>query len=489
MATPSFTPEDRLAVAEAVAFDSRGIEIDANNVNVRHGSLRDLVAGDACYTTQVASRLLAVDLDDIHAVPAFDALLKALWTAGIDPLVCLSGGGSHRRHLFVPAPTGRRRTAWRIALQARGLDVRLSMRPPLTKHRSAGRSVPEVPLDASEILTKLVSVDQATAQAKWSVAGQVLGGAAALSDRMLRVLHLGHSGSGYRSPSEGRMALAAAVYGTGGTDTEVVALLDEPGFALGDSWRRRGARWRDQELTRLREKAMAYLQREAGTQIMTRDDAVDAVSRWRGAVDAKVTHGRTAATLLAVAEGLAMLASKRGGPRFVASFDEIAIEAGVSRDTAKRSMDALTKSKLVRRDLVGGGRFAPLWVLLGRGERTGAPLISLACDTARWAGLGKTTVRIARLLSTEPVRPATIGTQIGIGNEGVRRHLRKLRDAGIVEQQPDGWALTGSIEAAAHTLGTDGMREEQSAALQERRDQRQALRATWAKDNDTAATS
>ena len=192
--------------------------------------------------------------------------------------------------------------------------------------------------------------------------------------------------------------------------------------------------------------------------------------------------------MLAVAEGLATLATLRGGPRFVAAFDEVAIEAGVSRATAKRSMDALIAMKLVRRDLTGGGRFAPLWVLRGRGLPESAPTISLACDTARWAGLGKTTVHVARLLTADPQRPAKISAVMGIGVEAVRKHLRKLRDAGLVALGDDGWSLVGDVEAVAGQLGTAGMRVAHATAIEAQREMRRLELDSWVGDRNGPTT-
>jgi len=300
---------------------------------------------------------------------------------------------------------------------------------------------------------------------------------------MLRVLQLGHKAGGYRSPSEGRMALAAAVYGSGGTDREIAALLDETSFELGASWRRRNSRWREQEIVRLRSKAEEYLEREEGTRINNRNDAINAIAKWRGAVESASISGRSASALLALAEGLAVLATIRGGPRFVASFDEIGIESGMSRSSAKRWMDRLQELKLVRRDLVGGGRFAPLWVLTGHGDHKPAPSVSLSCDAARWGGLGKSTVRVARLLSDIPTRPKVLSTQLGIGPEAVRKHLRKLQTADVVSLTPTGWVLTGDVEGTAGDVGTSGMREAQTAALEAKRELRSQELSTWVDEN------
>ncbi len=474
MQDPTPSLDERLLVATAVSFDGIGIEIDPSNVNVQHAPVRTLVASDSCFTVQVDSHLLAVDHDDVDDQGVFEELCRALWTAGLDPVICESGGSAHRRHLFVPAPRGRRRTAWHIALAARGLDVRKSIRPPFTLHRSSGRSMPEGGLDAAGITSRLVPSSEEDLKGRWHVAGQVFGGAAALSERMLRVLGQGHTAGGYKSPSEGRMALAAAVLGAEGTISEVAALLDEQAFKLGDSWRRRGSRWKAQELERLNGKALAYLERASDNRITNRKAALVAVAAWRGRLGVEQWHGAGAATRLAVAEGMAVIAEQRGGPRFVASFDEIALEAGVTRGTAKRACAALVDARLVRRDHTGGGRFAPLWMLLGGGDAVAAPKVGLGIDAARYAGLGKATVRVARDLGIEPVRASVLAERYGLGTEAVRRHLRRLRDHGLAEFDGNGWHATGelvegTLAATAQDLGTAGAGEQQRAAIEDAR--------------------
>ena len=108
----------------------------------------------------------------------------------------------------------------------------------------------------------------------------------------------------------------------------------------------------------------------------------------------------------------------------------------------------------------------------------------LGADLARWSGLGKVTMRVARALHDSPPRTVPdLGAELSMPPATVRYHLRKLRSLRLANRIGAGWSLepdTDAWEGVADVLGVAGIGQAQSEALKEQRAARAAKRAEYA---------
>jgi DNA-binding MarR family transcriptional regulator len=390
------------------------------------------------------------DMPEERAAAAIAAFER--FVAAHPGCVVVASGRPGHRHAFVPAAQIER--AELAAVVAAGGDHRTTaIRPPLAPHR-LGHPVellhPTDPRSALEALSGL-PVDRIL-----------------LSRRMRDVLRRGHHAGGYQSPSHARMALAVAAVAAGAGPGWIDAVLRDPRNALGESFLRRDEAWRAAEVERLVRRARARLATPSPD--LTQVGAVVASAR-----ASSTFTGRGGATDLAVLEGLARRAQRLGHHPVSGSVDEVAIEAGVHRTTARRSLRRLQEQGWLTRAEAPTATLASLWRLTTNaagvpGVAASVDDVDLGCDAARWGAVGKTRMRLYRELTASATRPEELARRLSVAPGTVRRHLAALRRWGLAEPAAGGWVRAGrALEEVAVAAGTGGRRDEQRRDYEIRR--------------------
>lgn len=500
------TCDVRLRLARAVAREDTGFALRADNRAGIRGSLAELVAGGGAFAVVPSRRLFVVDSDpsglDADAGArlrvAFDALVAAAHDAGVPVVVTASGRPGHR-HAFLLADgcTPDTRAGLTLACRRAGLDVRdTGVRPPLTPHR-AGLPVTLIEPTDPRAAASLLEGPGSTGPEAFAELAAALG-APRLSLRVRRLLRDGHTAVGLPSASEGRMTVAVAVRGVGLPLAYLAALLDDPAHVLTVSYRARPLRWRRRELDRLWVKAGRWLLEHPLTED-TAEGRQRMAATWRSALAAVAWPGVGAASALAVAEALGDLAVRLGRPRVGAALDEVAHDAGLSRDATRGALRRLTaagwlvvaeestatRARTYELTLPGSLDAHQVTVAARAGDAAlldGGGFADLGADAARWSGgIGKSAARVLRALAGEPVPVAHLTAALHMSANAVRIHLRRLSALGVVVC--DGrrrWQRTGvDADQLAVRLGVAGARDRQRAAADQRRAERAALRSSW----------
>lgn len=214
--------------------------------------------------------------------------------------------------------------------------------------------------------------------------------------------------------------------------------------------------------------------------ISNRDDALAAVDDWLSLLDLAPWRGQSGSTDRAVAEAVGRWAKRRGGVRFAAGIDEVAIEAGVHYATAARSLKRLAAARWVRVATPPTATRATVWLLTLPDEHVDAYLNGtymrtardacddLGADWARWDAIGKTGVRIWRACRSG-ASTAQLAAQFGLSERTIRYHLRRLKAFGAVHSNRRVWYADDVRDVVAEWFRTDGARQRQQAALEQRR--------------------
>lgn len=494
-------PADRALLARAVSAAGRGLLIRADNAGAGWRPVSQLVADDVCFAVQVDAAVLAVDCDQpgTAADRSLDQLQAALVRLGADPVVVASGRPGHR-HLFVrlddDPPAREALDEW---LRRCGLDVRHAIRPPLTAHRSGAPTRLLTHASASEAAKALtgpcpvgvVAAVQDALRGPAYGAPDAPGGPAAggdLSARMRRLIEHGHEAAGYPTPSHGRMALATAAVATGRSRQWLETVLADPASPVGKTWRSKPPRWRQVELDRLWRKATMHVATSGRPPAWrSRPEAMRHVARWAAAVGSVAWPGMSGATDVAVCEALVDLAVARGGPRLAASLPEVAVHAGISQSTARRSLRRLVSAGWLRIEQRATATLATVWRLVLPAQITGQLVLDLGGrprglgeDWARWGAAGKSAARAWRVLSREAVTEREVAELLRCSVNAARLRLRRLRRLGLAARAADGWVRgrrTG--EQVARDLGTAGAQARDRLAWMARRRARAQVRAQW----------
>ena len=150
-------PLREVAARAMAAPDTRVRELNRDNVHIGTLRLSEALDRDAVFYVQVHDRMLAVDFDGSDAPRDAARLMVALLRRGLAPVLC-SSGQPGRRHVFCLLPRERSKAQLLRSLgPIPGSDVRKTIRPPLSRHRSGGRSTFLVPSDTEEALARLTS--------------------------------------------------------------------------------------------------------------------------------------------------------------------------------------------------------------------------------------------------------------------------------------------------------------------------------------------
>lgn len=195
-----------------------------------------------------------------------------------------------------------------------------------------------------------------------------------------------------------------------------------------------------------------------------RQAALAAAWRWGDGLGEQRWRGTGGASERVCAEALLYWATRRGGTVFVASIDEIALEAGMSRSATRRALTRLRARGLVQLRSSGDGRRASIWELRGGGE--GATSAGGGAeDWTRWGALGKSSFLTWRAC-IGGANDAAVATARGLTVGHTRRTLRSLEARGLVRRDTETGAWyasdpggakgvrrkSGAYEAAADAL-------------------------------------
>jgi len=485
----------QLALARAVCARDTARLLNPDNSAGPPVPLADAVASGSAYFVTPRAGLLVVDLDlpadtgrAAAAARAFGHLIAHARGAGVPVLVSASGTGDNR-HAFLAVDPGADRAVIRDWCQARGLDVRdRGIRPPGSAHRDGtGVSTLLAPVSVADALTALSAGAD-------PVAGRALARALApvnLPAKARAALRHGHAAAGYASPSHARMGLAVAIRARGGPRNLLDTLLADQSSPLGQTFRNRPVRWQRQELDRLWDKAGTWLgSRPPSGPIHA------ALNTWAAALTAGAWSGLAGGTDLAVAEMLLTVARRAHTLTPAAAVADVACEAGVSVDTARRSVRRLIEAGWLAVHAPESARTARVYQLTypdgspgTAGEPGGADpgpaeeFGQLGADVARWRALGKLSVRAGRTLRhTGPVTVPQLAAALHWAPAAVRHHLRKLAAAGLAVRDGYVWrpvAVWPVLSELAARFGTSGMRAAQRDALTRLREARAAALSAY----------
>ncbi len=145
--------EKRLALARIVCKTGRACLLDARNAVSGYASLGEAVATQAAYFGQVRSEILAIDFDDDDAMAHTMQTYAALLWMGYLSVVVTSGRDDHA-HLFCRVSGPDRERVVRAA-KLKPIQVRSTIRPPLTPHRWGMETSLVLPSDPDEAIARL----------------------------------------------------------------------------------------------------------------------------------------------------------------------------------------------------------------------------------------------------------------------------------------------------------------------------------------------
>ncbi|SDF96075.1 hypothetical protein SAMN04487781_3092 [Cellulosimicrobium cellulans] len=480
-----------MRLADAVASAPRARMLATDNTASAPVPLDEAVASGRAYLVTPRAGLLVVDLDlpadptrSADRVASLETLLHGAATHGVPHLRVPSGRPGHA-HAYLAVGSGPERARLERWCTERGLDVRTrGIRPPGSPHRS-GRGRAWHPEDTVEdVLAALTAAPSAEASAALASALCPL----VLPGRVRTAVRHGHGAAGYDSPSHARMALAVGVRAHGGTPALVTAILRDATSPLGATFRAKPTDWQHVEIARVWAKAGAWI--EAGGRPDPRDHLVQVAAAAAG----WAWKGTAGGSDLAVLEELLRCATAVPTTTVGASLGKIAVGAGVSLDTARTALRRLGTAGWVRVVTQETPRTTRTYALLippgadtsGTGHVPDRDALGdLGADIARWRGLGKVSMRVARTIGRTPgASTAALAQALHMATATVRYHLRKLTRARLLRGDPTGWALTGTVrvalDALSRHLGVDGTRNRQSAAMAHNARVRAAARATFA---------
>jgi hypothetical protein len=144
--------------------------IDQENKKTGSDSLEAASRSRRAYFVVVRDTILAIDCDCDQLVPVLDEIKTRLIGEGLVPVVLLSGGAG-RRHLFclILDPRTMRAYKERVSQLGHGtqLEVRPTIRPPLSPHRLGLRVALHSPEDPAEAIAALTPQRPKALAAQW----------------------------------------------------------------------------------------------------------------------------------------------------------------------------------------------------------------------------------------------------------------------------------------------------------------------------------
>lgn len=484
--------EQRTRLARAVARADTARLLNPDNSAGPRMPLDRAIASGRAYFVSPRLELLVVDVDlpadpaaAADVLAAFDLLLQEAARAGVPHATVPSGRPGHH-HGYLVTGTGPARGRLERWARERGLDVRTQgVRPPGSPHRRASVPAPWLPEpdEVDAVVTALTH--PADVEATSRLAARLC--PVTLPGRVQTAVRRGYAHAGYATASHARMALAVAVRARGGTFGLLETILRDRTSPLGVTFRDRPSSWQRAELVRLWEKAGAWIATGG------RPDPHAHLRRVAGAAAAWSWRGTAGGSDLAVLEELIRVGRRAGVRTVGAALADLAVGAGVSVDTARAATRRLAAAgwlHVVALETATTTRTYDLRVPAGADRSAGdadAPRVGsigdLGADIARRGGMGKVTMRVARLLVERPgVSTAAVAETLAMTQGAARFHLRKLARATLAVRDGASWILTAGaarLRAAGERLGVAGTRERQLAAVACARRIRAAARARF----------
>lgn len=464
----------REEAARAVAApDTRAGELDRRNDCLGFLSLSKALDHDTVFFVDVRDQMLAVDFDGPDASRDAARLMVALLRRGLAPVMC-SSGQRGRRHVFCLLPRERSKAQLlRLLGPIPGGDVRHAIRPPLSRHRVAGRSTFLVPSDAEEALARLT-------------AGAT--GRRALGRSAIHVLTSDQSDD--VSVTMWSLALGAANAGwtwedftlavTGGA--EVAAVFSRrvrAGEAQAWSWLRNYV-W---------EPARAYVLANPAVRSADADPDLLRVAAW---ALGRPWSGRSGPTDFCVLMALLWGWRRSGRCVFNLSEREIQLLSGISsRATVSSSLRRLQAMQIDGEDLLQVAHPTNPAEAMSRSPNYEFSIPASAAsaseeDLARaWfvighdafrnaVGLGKSRAMVLIALRDGLVMNETeIATATGLSSAVVIESISDLAGHDLLEPVGDAWTCgRGDLDAAAQVIGAAGRGARQREQIRRERDAR-----------------
>lgn len=468
----------RLARAVAVPGE-RGREVTPGNGLGAWRPVEDAAA--VALAVPVREEVVALDHDDPgRAARAAGEVARAIAERGWRPVVGASGRPGGRHVLArVPDPVARAEV---LALAGRlGFDPRAWIRPPGSPHRLGAAWRLLEPPDPLEALRALEAPPRPPIGERWA-----------------RMLDTGRGPTGDRSRDLYRLAAAARVAGWTWPDYREAVLASAAGAKVRDLARERGQAAADRWLARTWERAGDYTAAHPvgpdggdGPARVAEVAAAHARAPWPD--KSGTTDRQVLAAILARAEAA-------GTPEVAASSRDVALAAGVGRDTAERSVRRLradgwlavaqapdrgrSLATVHRLQVPAERRNEATYTPPSRRESSGliATLTPDAFRTRRGLSAGAWQVLAAVVADPGadlPALAAAVGKRRnGKGrHDGTRRHLARLAGLGLIVGDGGGWRAPDDLDARladlADLLGTAGATRRQA----DRIDRQRAARA------------
>lgn len=441
--------EERLRLAYSIAApNSPAMLLTPDNRLGGYSRIEEAVRRGIPYFVNVRQDVLAID-DDHDRRAILDEISVELVREG-ESSVLVASGRADSHHLFSRVGDPRLKAGLTRRARTAGLDVRTTIRPPLTPHRLGPAFAPRLiePGSAVDALARLerTSNDQRRR----------------LSPRMAALLRYGDVANRYPSRSEADAAFCLGARNAGWA-------FDDVRRAFADRSNELGAKYRER-LRRSPQAADAYLELTYGKahakwQRTSRFD--EQLARIEAAVAAAEWPGGTGTSDLAAMLVLLSISARARTLTVSASVRRVAEAAGIGTDTASNALRRL-QPRWVRRLTWGSGNLASEYRLADQEVCPGVRLdrarpeqfaTVLAHDAFRGGGgLGKGCAHVF-VLAARPRTARELSTLIGVDDTTIRRRLARLHEFGLVTATPSGlWVAVRSIDldAVAEKLGTAG---------------------------------
>ena len=457
---PRPVSEDGLAAAFARAISPAGAKAqryDASGGNTAEKGLFSIVqASSSPFFVPVARDVLAVDSDKPELLDRALKLADELRAAGLRPVVCDSGPGAGRVHLFALIDDHAERERWERRAQLLGFDPRSDIRPPFSLHRDRkSRSIPR-DLDPQVALAMLTP-----RRKRRKPSGKIW-------ELLKKGAHPEYrKADGTLDRSRAMHAIMVAFVAAGWRFATIRGLLKRsPVFSKlagrGDA---------DKIMRSSFDRAVRRVESDDATRCPP--DVQEAVARERARASAARWPGTGGGSRFALLHALYEVATLAGHSSFTASVRQLADAAGVGVAAASRGLDRLVQDGWIVRIPTPRSR-TTRWELPrnapNRNTTTHSPLSpsgtevvfhlgAFSQDAARFRGVGKQRVRVLLIVGAGATTVREIAAELRIREAGARKHVAVLIDLGLLVRLPHRQLGLGDVKlhAVAEQLGVAGV--------------------------------
>ncbi len=477
-----------------IGADNNSFSLDETQPRQVKSQLCCALAAKVPFAVEVRPEVLALDADTRDLAEAACDIAGEMEQSGLEPVVVASGQPD-RVHVLVVIDDAELREQWRHRAKNAGIDVRRTIRPPLSPHRLGLPGALVEPTSPDEALRRLQ-------QPRYAASG--LRARQHLSDKMLSLLRYGDTSQKFPSRSEGIQAFATASVNAGLPFTYFRKVLLDPKNELGqkvrdqpDPDRYLRLSWRSAEKY-VAEHPLEDTRREArDTVAAIRRTAAD--HSWRRVSDQAVLMALcNRAEAVGTVDALDM------------SVRDIAVEADVDKSTVQRALTRLQDRGWLEQVRAGRGLAASTWKLDTPSElllqdahtysRGGVSHVYASCNGSAvesvpepraltdlgadiWApdGLGKQSAGVLRcLLLHGPATTTELAQLLDVNRSTTHRWTRPLLDEELIRKRDDKrWELAVTpdeledhLQLLASRLGVAGRREDARARRQDEIDDR-----------------